>query len=88
MSTTLKPFDNDSQAVVVAGDLSVENGTDVVTLSGSLEITKDKQGLARAKALQALLGGIVGVLESEPSLPEKLAREDNPPSYVSNPFGT
>lgn len=88
MNKTMKPFDNDSQATVIAGELTVENGTDTVTLSGSLELTKDKAGLANAKALQALVGAVIARLEGEADLPEKLTREDNPPAYTSNPFGT
>lgn len=88
MNKTLKPFDNDSQATVIASDFTVENGTDAVTLSGSLELTKDKAGLAHAKALQALLVDVIAHLEGEEDLPEKLARKDNPPAYIQNPFGT
>jgi hypothetical protein len=88
MSTTLKPFDNDSQVTVIAGELTVENGTDVVTLSGSLELTKDKAGLANAKTLQALIGAVIAQMEAETNLPEKLIRKDNLQGYTSNPFGT
>jgi hypothetical protein len=88
MSAPLKPFVNDTQAVTIAGDLSVENGLDAVTLSGSLEITRDKAGLAHAKELRTLLTAIVESLEGNASLPERVISNDDSPTYVSNSFGT
>jgi hypothetical protein len=49
----MKPFANDITSITV-GDLAAENGADAVTLSGSLEITRDKTGLKRAQTLKAL----------------------------------
>ena len=86
MTTSFKPFENDSQAMVVAGDLNIENGQDVIVLSGAVEISRDKVGLERAKALQVVLGEIVGRLEADRNLPEKLVPAQNTPAYVKSPF--
>jgi O-succinylbenzoate synthase len=88
VNAPLKPFANETQSLILAGDLSVENGVDVVTLSGSLEITRDKVGLARAKELQAILAVIVSSLEADASLPAEITVKDEKPTYVPNPFGS
>ena len=41
------PFQNESQ-VVTWGEFSAENRMDRVTLMGSLDLTKDREGLAKA----------------------------------------
>ena len=44
----LTPFADDAASVSV-GKLTFENGTDRVALYGSLDITRDQQGLAHAR---------------------------------------
>jgi len=63
----LVPFADDTASIGI-GELTVENGTDCVSLGGSLDITRDKQGLAHARALQALLTQVVGQLEADKNL--------------------
>ena len=86
MPTTqsLKPFDNESDAFQI-DELTIENRLDRVSIYGSLELAKDKLGLARVLQLQELLDNIVKVLESERNLPEKIV--DKPAEKVKNPFG-
>jgi hypothetical protein len=43
---------------------------DRVTLTGDVVLTKDKAGLALAKKLQALVGGVVKELEVDKELPD------------------
>jgi hypothetical protein len=82
---TMKPFADDS-AVDSIGDLSAENASDAVTLSGSVEITRDKAGLKRAQALKALADAICGELEGA-DLPDRLEREGKGETgEVANPF--
>lgn len=81
----MKPFADDRASTSI-GALSVENGSHAVTLSGSLEITRDKVGLKRAQALRALADALCQALEGT-DLPEKvepsaLAQTDE----VENPF--
>jgi hypothetical protein len=77
------PYDNEADVVHI-GQLSIENRVDRVSLHGDVDLTRDKAGLAHAKALQALLAGVISRLESE-SLPDVLP----PPAVgtVPNPFG-
>ena len=80
----LVPFADDTTSIGI-GELTVENGTDRVSLGGSLDITRDKQGLAHARALQALLAQAIGCLEAEKNLPDAVP----PPAAaktVANPF--
>ncbi len=81
----IKPFADDDAAASI-GDLSIENGTTVVTISGSVVITRDTAGLARARELKRLADDLVTELESGAS-PQGLA--STPPAVsdqVANPF--
>ncbi len=81
----LTPFANDTDSISI-GELTVENGTDRVALYGSLDLTRDKPGLAHARALKALLDQAVQILEADKSLPDAVP----PPvaaKTVPNPFG-
>ena len=54
---------------MIVGRLTVENRTDCVTLYGSLDVTRDQLGLARARALLTILTAAVQRLEGEGELP-------------------
>ena len=77
-----KPYENESQTLSI-GDLNVENRIDRVSLFGSLDVTKDKQGLTYALELKQLLDSIVCELQSA-DLPDTLVIEA--PEIVKNPF--
>ena len=82
---TFQPFADDSASTAIGG-LTVENGTDRLALYGSLDITRDKQGLANARVLLDLLTRTVSELEAHPG---RLADEPRPttaPKSVRNPF--
>ena len=52
MSTpTMKPYADDAASMTI-GDLTLENGRDCVAVGGSLDLTRDKAGLAHARALR------------------------------------
>lgn len=56
-----KPFANDTQVTTFTdgqGELSLENGTDAVLLTGELEFGADQEGLARVQALQQALAAV------------------------------
>ena len=76
------PYANASD-VLHLGRLAVETRVDRVTLSGDVDLTADRAGLADARALHKLLGDIVARLEGQ-DLPAKLPA----PSIqtVVNPF--
>ncbi|MCJ2013311.1 hypothetical protein [Methylobacterium sp. J-076] len=79
------PFADDAAARTIGG-LSVENGTGRIAVHGSLDITRDKAGLAQARLLRETCEAIVRALE-EADLPEAVAQApDDPPRRVANPF--
>jgi len=81
---TMTPYADDAASIAI-GDLTLENGRDCVAVGGSLDLTRDKAGLAHARALKAAVNAIVHVLDSDAALPDKVA----PPkaaTEVQNPF--
>lgn len=84
MKTTITPFSNDATSETIGG-LTVENGADKVVLYGSIEITHDKQGLERGRALKAIIDAAVLTLERDTALADHLATV-RPTVTVKNPF--
>ncbi len=85
-SATFKPFADDEAAVTIGG-MTIENGTDRVSISGSLDISADKAGLAQARALKTTLDSVIAALTAKGDLPEKAdAEEVRPNKKVRNPF--
>lgn len=84
MTTKLIPFADDAGSVSI-GKLTIENGTDRIALYGSLDLTRDKPGLAHAHALKALLDQVVQVLETDKTLTDAVA-PPAAPKTVANPF--
>ncbi|WP_414476448.1 hypothetical protein [Microvirga sp. M2] len=82
--TKFQPFSDDSASLNIH-DLTVENGTDKVVIYGSLDLTRDKEGLENARALKALVDGIVKALAHDKDLPDKV-QPDEPTQQVKNPF--
>jgi hypothetical protein len=82
---SFEPF-ADEASVRTIGTLSFENGTDRIALHGSLDLTRDKAGLAQARLLKQTLDAIVAALEAD-ELPEAVAEAgDVAPTSVPNPF--
>lgn len=77
-----KPYQDESQSIAI-GNLTIENRLDKVSLFGEIDLTKDKQGLARARLLQALLESVVASLEKV-ELPDTIPEPGI--QKVSNPF--
>ncbi|WP_375457434.1 hypothetical protein [uncultured Methylobacterium sp.] len=75
----------DASAVRSIGALSFENGPDAIALHGSLDITRDAAGLARARALKTTVDAVVAALEAA-ALPETVAETTTAPATVANPF--
>jgi hypothetical protein len=76
------PYENEADVVEV-GDLTLENRVDRITVSGDVDLTADRQGLAQARLLHDLLGRIVASLEAK-DLPDRLPPPDV--KTVDNPF--
>ena len=77
------PYANEADVVEI-GKLMLENRLDRITISGDVDLTADKDGLARARQLHDLLGRIVAGLEGK-DLPDRLPPPDV--RTVANPFG-
>ena len=76
------PYANESDVLEIGG-LNIENRIDRISISGDIDLTLDKPGLALAKQLQKLLADVVAQLEKQ-ELPDQLP----PPEVTSvvNPF--
>ena len=76
------PYANESDVLEIGG-LNIENRIDRISISGDIDLTLDKPGLALAKQLQKLLADVVAQLEKQ-DLPAALP----PPvvTSVANPF--
>ena len=72
-------------ASVSIGKLTVENGTDRIAIYGSLDLTRDKQGLAHAQALEAIVDQAVQLLQADKDLPDAVAAPAAA-KKVPNPF--
>lgn len=79
-----RPFAEDAGVQTFAG-FSIENGTTRIALHGSLDLTRDRAGLKRAKALRSLLDAVVASLEAE-DLPDSVPDEPETAEPVRNPF--
>lgn len=75
-------FENESDAITIGG-LSIENRLDRISIYGSLDLTRDKQGLQQALALKEIFDAVVFSLSSG-ELPEHI--EIDAPTVVANPF--
>jgi hypothetical protein len=81
---TFQPFADQADALTI-GEFTVENGTDKVSLYGSLDVKRDKTGLQQAKALKSVLDALVQALEQDKALsvqPTRLKKT----KQVKNPF--
>jgi hypothetical protein len=79
---TMKPFRNESESLQI-GDLTVENRIDRVSIYGSIDITRDKEGVALARQLKEIIDLSLSELEKE-ELPESIALAAL--ETVDNPF--
>ena len=83
-----KPFANDTDTLNINGDaLVITNDATRLSISGDLEIARDKTGLTTALALQKAVNAIVDALQNDAGLPVKLADEPpKPAGKTDNPF--
>jgi hypothetical protein len=78
----INPFRNESESLQI-GDLTVENRIDMISIFGSIDITRDKEGLAIARQLKEILDLTLAELEKE-KLPERISLTSL--ETVDNPF--
>lgn len=88
-TTTFTPFENDSQSLNI-GEFTLENQGEQVNLYGSMTLTKDKDSLAQAKQLQAILAQAIDYLEKNQAdkieKAEIIANQQANVEAVNNPF--
>lgn len=88
-ATTFTPFENDSQSLNI-GEFTLENQGEQVNLYGSMTLTKDKDSLAQAKQLQAILAQAIDYLEKNQAdkieKAEIIANQQANVEAVNNPF--
>jgi len=83
MAKKFVPYANEADVLHIGG-LTVENRVDRITITGDIDLTLDRAGLADTRALHRLLGDVLAKLEST-DLPDRLPPPDV--KTVSNPFG-
>lgn len=71
MQRPFMAFENDTDGFST-GNLSIKNGTDTITIEGSLEITKDKEGLEAARKLKRAVDAAIDALKRNRNLPESI----------------
>ncbi|KAB8124220.1 hypothetical protein D3W54_08380 [Komagataeibacter medellinensis] len=83
IATDLVPFADNSTSRTIGG-MTVENGTDSIAFYGQANLSRDKAGLERARALLTFMQQVVATLGAQKDLPDSL-----PPrkaARVANPF--
>lgn len=78
----ITPFRNESECLQI-GDLTIENRLDRVSLFGSLDITRDREGLESARQLKRILDLTLAELEGA-ELPDRITLEAG--DSAENPF--
>ncbi len=78
----MTPFGNESFKI---GSLTLESSGDRLSLYGSLDLTRSREGLADARQLAGVLNTLVAALEREGS---RLPERPDPPvtGTMDNPF--
>lgn len=71
MSTAFMAFENESDGFTT-GNLNIKNGTEMITIEGSLNISKDKQGLETALKLKRAVDVAIDALKRDRNLPDSL----------------
>lgn len=79
---TFVPYANEADVLQI-DKLMIENRLDRITISGDVDLTADRQGLAYARRLHEVLGAVLAKLEAQ-TLPERLPPPDV--QDVANPF--
>lgn len=79
---TFVPYANEADVLQI-DNLMIENRLDRITISGDVDLTADKQGLAHARRLKEIIDGVLQKLEAQ-DLPDRLPPPDV--ASVANPF--
>jgi hypothetical protein len=80
----ISPFANETDSLN-AGGLSVENRLDRISIYGSIDITRDLEGLVHAEMLKTLFDDIVIAMKRD-HLPPAISIK--PAEEIQNPFAS
>jgi hypothetical protein len=64
-------YENDTDGFTT-GELQIKNALDVITIEGTLEITKDRQGLEAALKLKRVVDAAIDALKRDRNLPDSI----------------
>jgi hypothetical protein len=76
------PFVNEADSLGIGG-LTIENRIDRISLYGSIDITRDREGLVYAERLKLIFDDIVAAMQAD-HLPDKISIK--PAEEIANPF--
>jgi hypothetical protein len=71
MQQPFMAFENETDGFT-AGNLNIKNGTEMITIEGSLHISKDKQGLEAALKLKRAVDAAIDALKRDRNLPDSI----------------
>lgn len=71
MQQPFMAYENDTDGFIT-GNLKIKNALDVITIDGTLEITKDRQGLEAALKLKRAVDAAIDALKRDRNLPESI----------------
>jgi hypothetical protein len=71
MQQPFMAYENDTDGFTT-GELQIKNALDVITIEGTLEITKDRQGLEAALKLKRVVDAAIDALKRDRNLPDSL----------------
>jgi hypothetical protein len=71
MQQPFMAYENDTDGFTT-GELQIKNALDVITIEGTLEITKDRQGLEAALKLKRAVDAAIDALKRDRNLPDSL----------------
>jgi hypothetical protein len=71
MQQPFMAFENETDGFT-AGNLSIKNGLEMITIEGSLHISKDKQGLEAALKLKRAVDAAIDALKRNRNLPDSI----------------
>lgn len=71
MKQPFMAFENDTDGFIT-GNLSIQNGIEMIIIEGSLNITKDKEGLEAALKLKRAVDAAIDALKRNRSLQDSI----------------
>jgi len=71
MQQPFMAYENETDGFTT-GNLNIKNGLEMITIEGSLNISKDKQGLEAALKLKRAVDAAIDALKRDRNLPESI----------------